>query len=503
MLEEIESSLIGSNREIGTIIHLEWMSKMKELLTTSISAMVQLVEEGEGPLDFEILSKVAAEQGNAMSAALMSGVMNSIAKNDNETKQHEEAMMNCPTCQKQAQSRGMRTRSINSISGVVNFNRPYFYCPNCKSGFSPADSHFKLALGSKQFDLSRIALNFLIEVPYEKASELFELSTKQKYSAHSMHVLANKMAEAATTDLIIPSAKDIKKIIEDNGHSFRRPVLVVSADGAMEPIRAQSKGRKKKRGPGTWKEAKGYRIYLLTDKRITQIASWHQICDHEEFGKSLAYTAGLIPSELVRIALIADGAEWIWNHFRTCFPTGREILDYYHASEKIYEVANVHYGKDTKEAAEWWEATMARLSEGEVKSVINGLSIMRPETKEAEETIRKFKGYLEKREEQFGYSALKKAGMPRGSGGIESANKYICHVRLKRSGAWWYNSNANQMLRLRCAKINGTLDKIFDKYKDTEILRECSVKEDINLTEFSNQTETESTVFNTLTPAFF
>lgn len=42
-----------------------------------------------------------------------------------------------------------------------------------------------------------------------------------------------------------------------------------------------------------------------------------------------------------------------------------------------------------------------------------------------------------------------------GSGGIESSNKTICHVRLKRSGAWWYIEKADHMLALRCAKYNG------------------------------------------------
>ena len=46
-----------------------------------------------------------------------------------------------------------------------------------------------------------------------------------------------------------------------------------------------------------------------------------------------------------------------------------------------------------------------------------------------------------------------------GSGGIESANKFICHVRLKRSGAWWYERTSNQMLALRCAKYNGTFER--------------------------------------------
>jgi hypothetical protein len=52
------------------------------------------------------------------------------------------------------------------------------------------------------------------------------------------------------------------------------------------------------------------------------------------------------------------------------------------------------------------------------------------------------------------YQKLRRGGYPLGSGGIESSNKFICHVRLKRSGAWWYEINSNQMLALRCAKLS-------------------------------------------------
>jgi hypothetical protein len=40
----------------------------------------------------------------------------------------------------------------------------------------------------------------------------------------------------------------------------------------------------------------------------------------------------------------------------------------------------------------------------------------------------------------------------------------ICHVRLKRSGAWWLEANGNAMLRIRRALYNGTFKQIFDDY---------------------------------------
>ena len=45
------------------------------------------------------------------------------------------------------------------------------------------------------------------------------------------------------------------------------------------------------------------------------------------------------------------------------------------------------------------------------------------------------------------------------SGGIKAANKSISHVRLKRSGVWWYVAQANHILALRCA-----IERVFEAY---------------------------------------
>jgi len=70
-----------------------------------------------------------------------------------------------------------------------------------------------------------------------------------------------------------------------------------------------------------------------------------------------------------------------------------------------------------------------------------------------------------------GYVIIKteKCGYPIGSGGIESANKFICHTRMKRSGAWWVKETGNEMLGIRCAIYNGTYDNVFEKYKKAQI----------------------------------
>ena len=59
-------------------------------------------------------------------------------------------------------------------------------------------------------------------------------------------------------------------------------------------------------------------------------------------------------------------------------------------------------------------------------------------------------------------------GFPIGSGAMESANKFVCHTRMKRSGAWWVVTSGNAMLRVRCAMYNGTFERVFKKYTATK-----------------------------------
>ena len=92
---------------------------------------------------------------------------------------------------------------------------------------------------------------------------------------------------------------------------------------------------------------------------------------------------------------------------------------------------------------------------------------MRPRSPAAADMIRALAIYLEGQRERVGYRELRRRGLPRGSGGVESANKLICHVRLKRSGAWWLEANGNAMLRIRCAIYNGTFERIFADYMVT------------------------------------
>lgn len=97
---------------------------------------------------------------------------------------------------------------------------------------------------------------------------------------------------------------------------------------------------------------------------------------------------------------------------------------------------------------------------------------MQPTSEEAAKAMANCRAYLAEHRGRTAYQKLRRGGSPLGSGGIESSNKFICHVRLKRSGAWGYEVNSDRMLALRCATYNGTLDQVFVRYQQR--LRETS-----------------------------
>ena len=134
--------------------------------------------------------------------------------------------------------------------------------------------------------------------------------------------------------------------------------------GAVRGKRAT--GRRRARWRHEWREAKGFRFYLLDGERIVHVLSWHQVQNEHELGEALQQVkeAGLIPEETVRLCVVCDGAEWIWKHVQALFPHARQVLDYYHCSEYLHKVAKAQYG-DTLQAQEWVEATLTRLYMGQ------------------------------------------------------------------------------------------------------------------------------------------
>jgi len=397
-------------------------------------------------------------------------VLGIIKKNHSELLDQEYC--ECPHCKKRIKAWNKKAkRTIESLGGCFDLYRPYFYCRGCGIGFYPLDEALGLSSSSKQYDIQDLEAWLSSELPFETASEAYNRCTNDTLSVEHMFDTANRIANRFDILDVCPSKDEVEaKIAVLSKGKFRRPVMMLAIDGAHTPTRPEPSPWKGKRGKGGWKEAKGFRLYLIDKDRIVHLMSWHQVQDDKKLAEALLTIkkAGLVPEGKVRLCAIGDGASWIWNRVREIFPTIKEILDFYHCSEYIHELANEQYGKGTREAQEWVEATFARLFRNMATHVIAGIKRMTPRTDEAAKKIASVVVYLSNHKEKLNYGAARRAGYHIGSGAIESANKFIGHVRLKRSGAWWYETNANNILKLRCAKYNGTYESLITQYRELD-----------------------------------
>jgi len=383
----------------------------------------------------------------------------------------------CPQCDRCLTARPMVSRTVEPMGGPVHIERPSFYCTSGCGGVYPFDQALGLAPGRTQLDVQQAAAQVAIELPYEEAHTLFRDRTGVALGSERLHTFGHQVAKELSVLDVVPSRQEMAHRIEEMAAGrLRRPVLVRGIDGAYVPTRPDS-ARQRQEGQrlcrarraswhGQWRDAKGFRLYLIDDERIIHVLSWHQVQEAAQLGDALKQSkeAGVIPADQVRLCVVCDGASWIWKHIESLFPRARQVLDYSHCKEYLHKVAKAPYDSPQR-ALEWVEATLTRLYLGKVGGVLGGLRRMQPASEEALQAIDNCWVYLHAHRDPTSYGRLRRGGYPLGSGGIESSNKFICHVRLQRSGAWWYEANSNEMLALRCAKYNGTFGRVFERYR--------------------------------------
>jgi hypothetical protein len=142
-------------------------------------------------------------------------------------------------------------------------------------------------------------------------------------------------------------------------------------------------------------------------------------------------------AQAAKVLMVADGAMWIWNLSSDRFAQAHQRLDYYHASQHLWAVANALHPDDPAAARKWIEPLLKKLKKGQAVSLLNDLRkltkrLRRKKRQAAEAEL----AYLENHRHRMDYAAAQRAGEPIGSGAIESTcRQYQC--RFKRPGQFW------------------------------------------------------------------
>jgi len=152
---------------------------------------------------------------------------------------------------------------------------------------------------------------------------------------------------------------------------------------------------------------------------------------------------------------LGDGASWITNQVDLRFGTQAQYLvDFSHLCEYLSAAADVVAGPDK---SAWMEEKENWLKDNRWPEVLETLRPhLESETLEdADAPVRACYRYIANRPNFLDYKGALAAGLPIGSGEIESAHRYVIQIRLKIAGAWWKMENVAKMIALRVMRING------------------------------------------------
>ena len=158
------------------------------------------------------------------------------------------------------------------------------------------------------------------------------------------------------------------------------------------------------------------------------------------------------------ILVLGDGAHWIWNVAEDRWLQAKELLDFYHASEHVWELGRALCGEEQAKA--WVEARLHELRHGQEEkflALVAGLSVAEGK---AGEVITKQKTYFANQAGRMNYKEIAKRGWPIGSGAVESACSGK-QSRFKRRGQFWTQAGVGHLEALIEARHNKHWDELW------------------------------------------
>src|SRR5215813_1611609 len=129
--------------------------------------------------------------------------------------EHTRQQSRCPQCERLLKARAPVQRTVETLVGLVQLARPYFYCPACHTGLYPLDEVLGLSPGRTQLDVQKAATKLATEVPYDEAQRLLSDLTGLGVGSERMHTFTNQVAEGLTVLDVTPSRDAIERRIAE------------------------------------------------------------------------------------------------------------------------------------------------------------------------------------------------------------------------------------------------------------------------------------------------
>lgn len=363
----------------------------------------------------------------------------------------------CPKTSEGLKDVRWRDLQLMTISGVVQLR--------VRHGFSPALGQWvcpvRQAWGLKAYQRlspeleSRLAYTASETTSYEAAAQM---ATRWgcPVSDGCIHQHLQSLG-AAAEQIELPHP-----VISPQESEFS---LVIMLDGWLARERGPDWGagpRKKEPQRILWHEVKSAVIYrlerraandsgrgMLVEKFVVATPPETPPVDFGAAVQTEARRRGLGRAKFVY--LVMDGALWLWELAEDRFAQAIKTLDFHHARDHLWALANCLHGEDTPEARAWVQPLWRSLRKGRENQVVRQLEelLQNPSerTPENQELIQREVKFFVKHRDHLHYQAVEKAGAPRGSGAVESLGKQL-QQRLRGCGQTWGRPGFTRLLRV-------------------------------------------------------
>ena len=369
----------------------------------------------------------------------------------------------CGECGEEVYWQGYATRNYITSLGEMALERAYYHHAACHCGWVPLDE--RLGLGASELSpLVQEMVSYLGGfMPFEQAQQYLS-----KYQGiHISHDTVNNTTVAIGQMLGQKQDEAIwqawgKGCLPECEVTTVPQRLYVSADGINYLL-----------PDGQGKEIRVAAIYETqarqNKKGETEIQAinieYVVATDVETLARAASLTAIRRGAELTEeIVVSGDGANWIWNRITPMFPGQKttEVVDFYHASEYIWNAGKVVFGSETPETERWAQKQCHTLKHDGPDTVLAALRDLC--STDSQELVTKAITYFENQDQRMDYPTYIQQGLQIGSGSAESAVKQVVGVRLNQAGMRWIPEHAEAVAHVRAAILSNHWDEFWTDF---------------------------------------
>jgi len=358
----------------------------------------------------------------------------------------------CPQCAALCKYKRRLETCVLTIHGPTQIRRRYHYCTACKAGFAPLDAALGLEPGREATRQMRAwQAKYGSGTAFAAVPELFQELRGITVSASTVErttLAVGAQLRAAGRAWAAPAAV--------SGPQAPSPRLYLSLDGTMCPLRDEWR-RDGSRGKLVCRygEAKLGLVFQTgendgLDTGVVRRGCVATMVDLDVF-RPLVLELGRQwqLTQARELLVLGDGAVWIWLLATRYYAHAVQILDFWHMTEHLWNVARARHGKGTEAAQAWVRATQWDLKHDLTASFLQDLREWEPATEEAREVRRVELAYFEANAERMEYGTYLERGYMIGSGVMESGCRQLAAQRLDRAGMHWREESADAVLAIR------------------------------------------------------